>query len=1654
MTKRHAPREPASQQALDPELKPEAAAERSEALEQLRGNQFARDALIQSAMASGPVNQAAMMLDVATDTLREEGAPEAELGGEGAGGKAQLDPKEDPPADLGEVAERVDDMADNGVPPEIPSDEGGEGGGGPDAPVMRSGDGGGDDIDPEEVRPLLEGSTAKPLPEGIATRLGRVLDHSLDHVMVHTDGKAAEAADKVHAHAFALGTHVFFAGGRYQPGAPGGDELLLHELTHVAQHDHGQLRGSSTGDLEVSKPGETAEMAAEGAARAGVVALRAADQNKPQDQVVPDNMHPLGRGMRPENQPMKQFMRGPLPEKGVIFREVDVKDGKGPGEGGREAVEFISHHPGFAGLGQDGSVTSESFGRSFGEGLTGIVSEWIADTLPEIDLVAIGIHMLSQFGEAMQILGAAAKGDMACCERITEVCEGIQETLAEWQSAEGAFGKFKTQLSGLSSSIGEFVTTSLEGIANQADVWLQELGILGGLEELQKMAEETADSVLDFLGLPELSKLQDQILTGAADFAGEGMAVAADALAQAKELLIDLPGFDELASIGDIIVEAAQAASWLYENWGNPGLWEDDPDKLQEEFATFGSTLASVARAWNGGRALVAQAGAKLSAAQEWMRPIVESPWFAAVATMPGMQLPAAGVAIMAYADSDVFAGVSEALTTAGAWLAGTLDYVTSAAGLIILLIGSPATAIAAISGVIIDAVDMLPECYQEPIAETVISLLGAGLDLLTSPLLAFGKVPGAIHEAVGTITESLLGLSHPEQMSVLETISDVLKGALVSDFLQGLLLGALEGVWEEIKGILTLLVGATVAVPAAVVGLLAAVPLLAKALRDSDSEEGEEQQEEEEETDLPLFEFQESDISPGAPIDAIKDPKAIQEPPRFQDLVAIFGDLWSNLANSMTGLVDAATEELLEALQSGQSGGGSSGAFYTVGRAVGAVVAVVVLEIALTKGAGALAAGFAKLATAATKLPAALKGMKAIEKMMGMVMPVVRSTLDKLDDFISLVGRLPIPGARAMADAFKRLKGMLVRWSEDLTEAVRKKRKGKGEGGEEDETDERKTAKKAANKTYKKVKKSVGKHLLDHDDLEARIREKGDPKVDGIKVDYALEPNASGGWAVEAKAGGQRGKTAVSKERGWVAEPSRSVPGSKTMYGIEDAEPDNVKEVTELHDDFEAEWQRLCEAVEGDEHVDLAKAGKDFIQGVERDLRYPELDVFSELRKPSYDEDHATIEHRIIVAPNSTEDTDTYASVSPTLKARLDAIGRGEKDTLKGRFTTSDWMKAFPPMSLRTAQKNVAAGENLGRLYRASTTEILYNPIFAPEVPPLIEERLHAEGRTSPLLTQGPFGPSEVAEFCKRDARLKRLTANWRAGASEALANMASSGIIQATPDGKYTFDNAFPLPRPGMHTVKELSGLTLPDGKKRESHHVPAKALANAWSVELHTIVDDLPKKDKDAEFEHIWKPHADAILKRADALDAAHNSADGKTLTAILIHPDTHRGTDDAVHTANSKDTSEAIVIEVENHALLMRKKANDLVLANPQEEHWRDFIDACYEMVRDGKLEEGVDPVMAKQELAILEKAFGKGEAKVEKATRKSADNLEVTMKKAMATAFTLDSGRLTVALRRSSKDGDNTKHTGVLEQLQTKHDASAWSKDLSGPIQPE
>jgi hypothetical protein len=54
-------------------------------------------------------------------------------------------------------------------------------------------------------------------------------------VRIHADADAALSASAIHARAYALGHHLVFAPGAYQPQTEPGARLLAHELTHVVQ---------------------------------------------------------------------------------------------------------------------------------------------------------------------------------------------------------------------------------------------------------------------------------------------------------------------------------------------------------------------------------------------------------------------------------------------------------------------------------------------------------------------------------------------------------------------------------------------------------------------------------------------------------------------------------------------------------------------------------------------------------------------------------------------------------------------------------------------------------------------------------------------------------------------------------------------------------------------------------------------------------------------------------------------------------------------------------------------------------------------------------------------------------------------------------------------------------------------------------------------------------------------------------------------------------------------------------------------------------------------------------------------------------------------------------------------------------------------------
>jgi hypothetical protein len=75
----------------------------------------------------------------------------------------------------------------------------------------------------------------------------------LSGVRLHTDGRAADAADGLQAHAFTLGSDIAFARGAFAPESSAGRRLLAHELTHVVQ----QARGAAPAIRRNGREGTT-----------------------------------------------------------------------------------------------------------------------------------------------------------------------------------------------------------------------------------------------------------------------------------------------------------------------------------------------------------------------------------------------------------------------------------------------------------------------------------------------------------------------------------------------------------------------------------------------------------------------------------------------------------------------------------------------------------------------------------------------------------------------------------------------------------------------------------------------------------------------------------------------------------------------------------------------------------------------------------------------------------------------------------------------------------------------------------------------------------------------------------------------------------------------------------------------------------------------------------------------------------------------------------------------------------------------------------------------------------------------------------------------------------------------------------------------------
>ncbi|MEO7733622.1 MAG: DUF4157 domain-containing protein, partial [Kofleriaceae bacterium] len=98
----------------------------------------------------------------------------------------------------------------------------------------------------------------------------------LGDVRVHTGGASAAAAQSVSARAFAVGSDVHFGSGEYDPDSKAGQQLLAHEVVHTVQQRGAGSAPVAQHKLEVSAPGDAAEIEADNLAESLVSGSSAA----------------------------------------------------------------------------------------------------------------------------------------------------------------------------------------------------------------------------------------------------------------------------------------------------------------------------------------------------------------------------------------------------------------------------------------------------------------------------------------------------------------------------------------------------------------------------------------------------------------------------------------------------------------------------------------------------------------------------------------------------------------------------------------------------------------------------------------------------------------------------------------------------------------------------------------------------------------------------------------------------------------------------------------------------------------------------------------------------------------------------------------------------------------------------------------------------------------------------------------------------------------------------------------------------------------------------------------------------------------------------------------------------------------------------------
>lgn len=199
---------------------------------------------------------------------------------------------------------------------------------------------------------LGQGSSGQALSAAVEDRLApHVGPEVTSAARLHTDESADLLAAAHHAHAVTIGDRIYFASGQFAPGTPAGDELLVHELTHVGQGQRGELTGAAAKGVNSGEALTPTEAQADLRARFAVIKLYGPTAAPPSvSQPTAQPVTEGERGVKLAEQQARLLIASrddipntPLPSLPPLTPATTTATSQGPSQAMQAAASVITH---------------------------------------------------------------------------------------------------------------------------------------------------------------------------------------------------------------------------------------------------------------------------------------------------------------------------------------------------------------------------------------------------------------------------------------------------------------------------------------------------------------------------------------------------------------------------------------------------------------------------------------------------------------------------------------------------------------------------------------------------------------------------------------------------------------------------------------------------------------------------------------------------------------------------------------------------------------------------------------------------------------------------------------------------------------------------------------------------------------------------------------------------------------------------------------------------------------------------------------------------------------------------------------------------------------------------------------------------------------